>query len=357
MKKNTILTGILLITIGGLLISCSGTLRKASTRNVPVFFPSPPDTARIQFLMRFSNSQDIQGKRNFFTNYVLGDEPARPIIKPHGISVHNGKIYICDTMLPGLEIIDLKNKKFDYFVPGGLGELKKPLNCAFDDKGRLYISDVLRKQVVIFNADGDYLYAIGDGKSGKPTDVHIYNGKIWICDLQAHQIKVYNEHTRKFLFAFPEVKKATPQYLFSPTNLTIHDEKIYVTDTGDARIKVFNEQGEFIKRIGGFGKSPGLFVRPKGVAADHTGKLYVVDAAFENVQIFDHKGRILMYFGGPYKHPGNMWLPAGIEINYKLTEYFKPYVYPGFELKYIILVSNQYGPDRISIYGFIEPKK
>jgi DNA-binding beta-propeller fold protein YncE len=257
-------------------------------------------------------------------------------------------------MLPGLEIIDLQKKTFEYFIPNGLGQIKKPLNCALDSDDRLYIADALRRQVIIFDKNGSYLTAIGDGHSGKPTDVLVKQGKIYICDLDGHQIYVYNRDTHALLSTFPEVNKNQPYYLFSPTNIEFYDEKIYVTDTGDARIKVFYTDGEYIESIGSFGKQAGQFVRPKGLALDRQGRLYVVDAAFENIQIFNRQSQILMYFGGKYEQPGDMWLPAGIFIDYDSNEFFKEYLYPGFELKYLIFVTNQYGPDKISVYAFVE---
>ena len=92
-----------------------------------------------------------------------------------------------------------------------------------------------------------------------------------------------------------------------------------------------------------------------GIAVDTEGMTYVVDAAFENVQIFNAQAEILMFFGGSYKGPGHMWLPAGIEIDYNNLEYFKKYLQPGFQLKHLIFVTNQYGPDRVNVYGFVEP--
>ena len=111
-----------------------------------------------------------------------------------------------------------------------------------------------------------------------------------------------------------------------------------------------------IRTIGSYGKALGQFVRPKGIAVDYNDLLYVVDAGFENVQIFDNKGNLLMFFGGSYEKPGDMWLPAKVIIDYKNLHYFEKYVYKGFKLKYLIFVTNQYGPDKINVYGFIELK-
>ena len=86
-----------------------------STSDDIIVYPPPPDSARIQFLTSISTSTDITGKRSGFMRYILGEEESRPIFKPYGIASSTGKIFICDTQLGGLEIIDLQKKKFDYF--------------------------------------------------------------------------------------------------------------------------------------------------------------------------------------------------------------------------------------------------
>ena len=338
------------------LLACTKKLTVTEGEKNLVVFPAPPDTTRIQFLTSISSSLDVTGKRSTFLKYVLGEESGKPIRKPYGIEVHNEKIYICDSMLPGLEIINLEQRTFDYFTPTGLGQLKKPLNCALDKKDNLYIADAGRKQVLFFNNQGIFESAVADENLVKPTDVLIHQDKLWVCDLEAHQIKVFDLSTFNPLFIFPDTLRHQPQYLFSPTNLAAHGDKIYVTDTGDARVKVFNTNGEYLNRTGGFGKQPGKFARPKGLAVDASGHLYVVDAAFENVQLFGPGANLLMYFGNQVEGPGQMWLPAGVALDQKNLDYFQQYVYHGFDLKHLIFVANQYGPAKINIYGFVHPK-
>lgn len=334
--------------------SCSGTGRIDFTKNPPMFFPSPPDTARIQFLNKISHSKDITGEKSSFAKYVVGEDKSLPINKPYGLTVHKNKLYICDTRLPGIEIIDLKNKTFEYFQPIGRGVLKKPVNCALDENGNLYVADVERKQVVIFNMDLHYRGEISGEEIVKPTDVSIKDDQIWICDVARHRISVFDRSELKYLRSFPEETEKSEAYLYSPTNFHISGNKVYVTDTGDAKVKIYSLNGQYLDQFGGFGRQISKFVRPKGISVDNEGLVYVADAAFENVQMFDNENNLLMFFGGKYERPGNMWLPAGVAIDYNNVDQFKKYVYPGFALKYLIFVANQYGPDRISIYGFVE---
>lgn len=352
-KRSIFLVGFILLCV---LWSCSDRLKAPQNEETLVVFPAPPDTTRIQFLTSISSSLDISGQRSSFLRYVLGQEQGKPIHKPYGLTIRKNKIYICDSMLPGLEIIDLKNNSFDYFTPTGLGQLKKPINCDLDTEQRIYIADAGRKQVLRFDSESLPPASIGDGLLIKPTDVKIAAEKIWICDLGAHQIKVFEAQTHRLAFAFPDTMQHKPSYLFSPTNIEILNDKIYVTDTGDARIKIFDLKGNYLSALGGFGKKPGHFVRPKGLAVNQEGMLYTVDAAFENVQIFDSNHRVLMFFGSKTKGPGQMWLPAGIALDYENVDYFQKYVYSGFNLQYLIFVTNQYGPARLNVYGFVKPK-
>ena len=63
-----------------------------------------------------------------------------------------------------------------------------------------------------------------------------------------------------------------------------------------------------------------------------------------------------MFFGGSYKSKGDMYLPADILIDYNHKYLFNKYVDKRFNLEYLIFVSNQYGPDKINVYGYVNQK-
>ena len=98
----------------------------------------------------------------------MGETAAKPINKPYGITTKKGKIYICDTGLGGLEIIDLQKNTFSYFIPTGKGLLKMPLNCFVDDDENLFVADGERMQVVVFDRDGNYVDSFGGAEKFKP---------------------------------------------------------------------------------------------------------------------------------------------------------------------------------------------
>ena len=356
MKKiMTTLTWLVFI-LSFLTVSCIPGLRQKTPERELVIFPAPPDTARIQFLTSFSNSGEIAGKRSAFSTYVLGEAPEQEIVKPYGLAVAGGKIYICDTMLGGLEIVDLAKNRFAYFTPGGLGQLKKPINCCVDEAGFLYVADSERRQVVVFDPEGRYQGSIGGEELARPTDVAVHRDQIWIADIKKQQVLVYGKADYRLLRTLPEAAPQTPGHLYLPTNLAIINDQLYVSDFGDFKIKIYSLSGQFLSSVGSYGRQLGQFVRPKGIAVDREGNLYVVDAGFENIQMFDAENRLLMFFGGNSQGPGGMWLPAKVVIDYDHLQYFQKYVDKRFNLKHLIFVTNQYGPDKINVYGFVEAR-
>ena len=337
-------------------ISCSPRIYNKSTNEV-IVYPSPPDTARIQYLTSISNSEDIKRKQSAFTRSVVGESKVLPIIKPYGVFMRNGKIYICDIAIGGLEILDLEKKEFKYFVPQGQNQLKNPLNCYVDSNDQLYIADIDQQKIVVFDSIGKHIISFGKKENLKPSDVYVHKNKIYVADSGNHRINVYNKDTYEFEYYFPESEKGDDSFLYRPANIAVSDDKVYVSDMGNSVITVLTHKGEYINTIGKLGKNLGDFVRPKGIAVDHEDNTYVVDGSFENVQIFNKDGKLLLFFGGAYKGHGDMWLPTSVNINYDSVKFFEQYVDPKYDLKYLILVANQFGPDKISVYGRIELKK
>jgi 6-bladed beta-propeller len=339
-------------------LSCARELSNSLTQPDLIIYPAPPDTTRVQYLTSISNSTDIREKQSAFKKIVFGEQNPLSIIKPYGITENDSKLYICDTGIGGLVIIDLLKKSFEYFLPTGRGQLQLPLNCSVDERGYLFVADGNRRQIIVFDNEGNYFSEFGElSDDFKPTDVFVHMDKIYVVSVKSQRIYIYDKTSFKLLMTFPELESGDDGYLYQPTNLFVNQNGIYVSDMGDNKIKMYSEEGKFLRDISGQGNYAGQLMRPKGLAIDKQSNVFIVDAAFENVQIFNSEGNILMFFGGPYKRHGDMWLPADVTLSYSGLEYFTKYVDGKFKLKYLIFVTNQYGPDKISVYGFVGPQK
>jgi DNA-binding beta-propeller fold protein YncE len=337
----------------GLLSSCATAPQASKTYT---FFPPAPDDPHIQFLTSFSGDLDL-GRSWSFGEYISGIKPAGPLVKPYGLALHGGKIFICDTVQGVVEVFDLKKRRASYFAPQGEGRMMMPVNISIDDDGTRYVADSLRNQVLVYGPDGAYLTAIGKKDEFKPTDVAVTTDRLYITDLQAHAVKVYGKADRKLLFSIPVTTNATQGKLFSPANLTLDkvNNHLLVSDMGGFAVQTYDLDGKYLNTIGQQGVGMGCFSLPKGVAVDREGITYVVDSRVQVVQMFDKQGRLLMYFGQPGASThGELLLPASVKVDYDHVGYFEKYVAPGHRCEYLILVTSQFGHDLVSVYGFLK---
>lgn len=336
--------------------SCNKNITKSTASKAIIVYPSPPEPPKFQFLKRITTSKDIGSQQNGFSKLVLGEERAKAFVKPYGMALHNGKMYVCDNYGGGMEIIDFAKNKFDFFQPEGYGKLRVPINCIVDDNGDLYVADMGRKDIAVFDSTGKFLKSFGEKEQFKPSDVLINGDTIFVSNLATGKILAYSKDaTNKLLYTFPKDEDISAS-MGLPVNLAKYNNNIYAADFGYSQIKVFSSEGTLVDSVGRRGDAPGTFAKLKGIAVDREGIVYAVDAAFENVQVFNPEGKLLIAIGGHYGGPGGLMMPAKVVIDYDHLDYFKQYVDPSLDLKYLIFVTSQYGPDLINVYGRVEPK-
>jgi DNA-binding beta-propeller fold protein YncE len=340
--------GLLVVTTLLALAGCA-TAPQEPRRGDPVFYPPSPNPPRIQYLTSFSGAADIDAKATPFATFIVGEDDNAPrgVTKPYGVAFHNGKLYAVDIRGGGFAIFDLKNGEYRQ-----IRGLKKPINITIDQDGNKWVTDTVLNQVFLYDRDDRPVRAYGEIGQFKPGDVAVIGNKLFVSDLEHHQIKVLDRASGKIVYTIGEPGSAKGQLMY-PTNLAVDTQQhLYVSDTINFRIERFTAEGLYVGRVGDIGNRPGHFSRPKGIALDRENRLYVVDSAFQNVQVFDPDGRTLTYFGGSGVGPGQLYLPADISIDYESVDYFQRHAAPGFKLEYVIFVTNQFGPNKINVYGF-----
>lgn len=333
-----------------LLTGCASVPNKAEG---PIFYPPLPNLPHIQYLKTFSTERDL-GADSRFSDFILGEDAGSETLihKPYGVTVANGQIFVVDTRGPGYVVFDLKNKRVKTVYGSGAGRMKKPINIVVDLAGNRYVSDTGREQVLEFDSRDNFVRAFGRMGQFKPTDMAILGNKMFVVDIAHHKIHVLSLLDGHTLYEIGKPGSKADE-LFQPTNIAIGaDGYLYVSDTGNFRVQKITQDGKFVASIGHVGTGLGQFARPKGVSVDRDGRLYVVDAAFENVQVFNQEGKLLLFFAGPGPHADNLNLPTDIEIDYDNVALFQQYAAPNFKLEYVILVANQFGRNKVNVYGF-----
>ncbi len=321
-----------------------------------VFYPPPPNPPRIQYLTSFSAESEL-GQRSRFSELIVGEQRyQRPIWKPYGITATAGKLYICDTQPKNLCIVDLAKRRISYFKPEGQGMFKMPINVAVDAEGNRYVTDTVRGQVLIYDKNGALIEAMGGAPQTKPCGVAVAGDRLYVTDMTNQCVRVYNWRTRELLLTLPRDRSDPKSRLFQPTNVAVDSQgRIYVSDSTGFAVHIFDAEGNHLRSIGELGLTPGRFALPKGIAVDREGRFYVVDAATGVVQLFDNEGRVLMFFGEPQAGAaGALVLPAGIAVDYENVSRFESFVAPNHKIEYLIYVTNQAGPRRVSVYGFLK---
>lgn len=319
----------------------------------PVFYPTLPNSPRIQYLDTYSSAADLRLPTNGFLDFILGEDKNNTgVSKPYGAAIYDGKIYVIDTRGPGYAVFDLVKRKYKLVTGSGGGQMQKPINIAIDKNGTKYVTDTGRLQVLAFDADDRYLRAYGKEGEFKPAGIVVDDDNLYITDLQKQQVVVINKLTGNVQSRFGSAG-SKPGELFFPTNITIGPNKnLYVADTGNYRIEEFSTSGKYLHSYGSVGISLGKFARPKGVALDRDSRMYVVDAAFENVQLLGKSGNLLLFFGSPGEAPENINLPTTVFIDYDNVALLQSLAAPGFKIEYLILVASQFGPNKVNVFGF-----
>lgn len=322
-----------------------------------VFWPPPPDEPRIQFLTGISNAKDLQGKTALsLVSLAAGEQEDLLIDKPFGLAVGPGKIYVSDTPKGKVWIIDLEKRSMAP-LPGNFsrGKLSKPTNLALDADGNLYVADTSRKEVVLFDPQGNYLNAFGPRQqiTMKPVDMAVDGERLYVADIDASEVKVLDRRSGALLDTLKGDETSATDFISMPLSLAINPKgEIHVTNGGTGRVLHLDRDGHVLHAFGGMGRSWGAFARPRGIDVDDEGKLVVVDAGHGNGQLFTNEGQLLIFFGEPGHPGGSMTLPAAVVITRDNLDYFRPFAAPDFELEQLIFVTNQYSvKSKVGVYG------
>jgi hypothetical protein len=322
----------------------------------PLFWPAPPDAPRVQYLTAIKDSTDVEGKPSLsLLDLGKNEKQAIPIVKPFGIAVNKGKIYLCDTIQMEVVILDLPGKKVTTLAGNkGTGGLKKPINVAVDDAGFIYVSDTVRKQVLKYAPDGGFLKAIGEDLNMKPMGIAVDDLYLYILDGTQGLVRLFDRTTGAAVRSFGQEGDERGR-LFTPLGIGLDGKGgVYVTNL-DGRIVEFDRDGHSIKMFGKLGTALSEYVRPRAIAFDRGGIMYVVDAGTQDVRMMNDLFQILLEFGEPGSR-GALNVPAGIAISEDNLPYYQQFAEPDFVLERVAFVVSQFGDHKISIYGLGKKK-
>jgi len=217
--------------------------------------------------------------------------------------ISRAAVYVFDKPAGQLELWDRARANTPFIAPIGI---------ALGAHGEILVADAELHSIFRLDRKGKPVGEFGKDVLKRPTGLarDPQRGRIYVADTHAHDIKVFTDDGK--LLEVIGRRGEGPGEFNSPTYLAFAFDKLYVTDTLNSRIQIFDFKGKMINKFGQRGLYVGNLVRPKGVAVDSESNIYVVESLYDKLLVFDNQGRTLFALGSTGKETGEFYLPSGV---------------------------------------------
>lgn len=281
---------------------------------------------------RFSYHGELIGESNFsvesgarqntgvrFLKWIAGlsndpDKHPLTLLRPQGGVVDSdGRIFVSDIGRHAILVFDRPAGELKVWEWASSAiRFKSPVGLAIRENGELLVADADLGIIVVLSKEGKPVNSVGADQLERPTGLALdrKNGLLYVADTRANDIKVFN-HNGDMVQRFGAGQELNTR-LNAPTYIAVSDDKIYVSDTLNARVQIYNKSGKAIGTIGERGLYIGNLVRPKGITVSDDGLVYIVESYYDHLLVYDKSGQFLMPIGGTGSKPGQFFLPTGV---------------------------------------------
>jgi DNA-binding beta-propeller fold protein YncE len=291
-----------------------------------VLFPPEPEVPRFAYAGQLTGEANFRREESeagtnlwhWITGLVAGEALPAVLQRPQAGAVDGrGRIFVSDVSRSAVFVFDpTAGELLIWEQAEGLKRFSAPIGIAPGPDGQVFVADADLGFVARLDAKGNPLPALGKGLLNRPTGV-AYDAarrQLYVADTYAHDIKVLDADGRleRTIGARGE---GSGRFNY-PTHLALWRDELYVSDTMNARVVVLDSQsGDVLREIGSRGLTVGNLVRPKGVALDSEGNVYVVESYYDHLLVFNHRGEFLLPIGGVGMDTGKFYLPAGVWVD------------------------------------------
>ncbi|HEX8915957.1 MAG TPA: hypothetical protein VF796_26655, partial [Humisphaera sp.] len=197
----------------------------------------------------------------------------------------------------------------------------KPVGVSVGPDGNVYVPDTHYHRVMVYAPDGKLLREWGEQGQGPgqfiyPTDVAFDDkGRVFVSEYGEHDRVQVFDGAGKYLYEFGRFGDKDGEFA-RPQSLLIRGDVVYVTDSCNHRLNVFKTDGTFVRNIGGVGSELGQFRFPYGLAMDGEGRLVVCEFGNNRVQLVDPKtGKGVKAWGSAGREPGQLAYPWAVAVD------------------------------------------
>ncbi len=291
-------------------------------------WPPAPEVARYRYVGQLtgegnftSNRSANAGRRALAWLVGLAAGKHSPVVlqRPQtGYTDTTGRVYVTDVSRAAVYVFDEAAGRLDVWEMAGQNQrFQTPLGITVVEDGRVLVADGDLARVILLDDQGRPVGSFGEGVLQRPVGL-AYDpaaSRVFVADRQAHDVKVFDMQGR-LLETWGRLGVG-PGEFNAPTYLTFAHGRLYVTDTLNSRVQVLDASGRFLRSIGRRGLYVGDMPRPKGVAVDRDRNLYVVESYYDYLLVFNEKGEFLLPIGGTGSGIGEFYLPAGVWTDHR----------------------------------------
>jgi DNA-binding beta-propeller fold protein YncE len=292
-----------------------------------IVFPPAPEVPRYLYAGELTGESNFRSSDtarsalrrvlDLITGLDSADAPRLELQRPvAGMVDVKGRIYVTDMSRQAVLVFDEAAGELKAWDRAhGVTPFAAPVGIAAARGGDVLVVDADLALVARLDEHGDPKALIGKGVLLRPTGIAAdpVSGLVYVADTQAHDIKIFTEEGE--LVRTLGRRGQGPGEFNYPTHLAFAHGELYVTDTMNSRVQVFGRDDAFRRQFGGAGLYVGNLVRPKGVAVDSEGNAYVVEGYYDHLLVFNDKGQFLLPIGGTGTSVGRFYLPNGVWVD------------------------------------------
>ena len=256
-----------------------------------------------------------------FLWHSIGMPDDIPLNKPQGFCLDPdfSQIYVADTENDRVMIFSSEGHPIGQFLTSH--PLNRPFDLVIGPNGMIYISQIEKKTIDVFNKKGLWQTSIPKDPNGNEFEftpgrmAFDLQGRLLVIDRNGSKVWAMTVEGKllKKIYEAPKEKKFTLL-----TGLTVSSRgKIFVASAqGLPVVMVMNPEGAHLFSFGRHGALyDDSFSFPNSLAVDDKGKIWIVDAFRHTVKVFAPEGNYLFSIGELGEEPGSLMFPVDIHID------------------------------------------
>jgi hypothetical protein len=271
--------------------------------------------------------------------------------RPAGLAYAAGHLLICDPELACVHDWDLETGVARSVRGAGDLTFSHPIAVAIGSDGRWYVADTGRSEVLGLTPGSSSVLRIqpGSGAAFRPISVAVRLDKLFVADVEAHEVHVYSTATGTLLQRIGGVGDDPGKFYFPSGVATTEDGRLFVSDMVNSRVQVFDPQMQFMRAFGQPGNRFGDMGKPKHLGVSHDDVVFIADAEFECVHVFSDKGQLLLVLATADDRREGTGIPFGVAVAYDVPAPVSSLVPADFNAEHFVFLGN--GAGSLSVYA------